>query len=396
MLAKAVQNWADQTAMRPRDVAARLQQILGNPSVLSSSDEDFLLRHYNREHTVGAFLEHAQLFEWVPWLHQKGRVRPLLSERTFDNTNGALSFWLGRTLAKDGSGVGIAIVDECGGDLNFNTARGILIEVLNSIEKMRPTVAQKHWLALLLRQSPATYLGTYARIVNLLRKYDEWDLALRVVAFLATSSIRFPNSNRPNEHFAGSGPFPTLTGEHYDLTQTFEAISLLAGKDSQRQLELLGVLERACLELGEQCVVLGQNNHHHPGLVSFESILRSDRYDSDAIGALIEFTCQFALNMSVAGKLDTSKFVHWMDSKNQILIRCALLCMEKSQISASEVLNVLINHDGFYPMAFMAQMERDPVIHVIYPKLTDAEKNTFWQTVNRGPSEEWKKGAPDE
>jgi hypothetical protein len=70
--------------------------------------------------------------------------------------------------------------------------------------------------------------------------------------------------------------------------------------------------------------------------------------------------------------------------------------MEKSQISASEVLNVLINHDGFYPMAFMAQMERDPVIHVIYPKLTDAEKNTFWQTVNRGPSEEWEKGAPDE
>jgi hypothetical protein len=390
----AVEEWAEQTALRPSDVAGRLQQILANPQVISPSDEGFLRRHYNREHSVGAFVEHAQLFDWVPWMHGKGLIRPLLTEQNANNTNGTLSFWLGRTLAKDGSGVGLSIVEECGGVLNFSAARGILIEVLNAWEHTKPTLAQKQWLSLLLRQSPATYLALHARLISLLGKYDEWVAALRVVTFLVSSSIRNPSGNGRDEYLGHSGPTPTLTGEHFDLTQSLEAIERQAGKDTQRQMDLLRVLEHACLELGEQYELLGRNNHHQGDIVPHTSILAPNELHTQPIDALIRFTCLFAVNM--AAKLDKATFIRWMDSKNQILIRCALLCMPKSQLGASEVLDVLLNHNGIYPLAFRADIERALLMHAIYPKLTESEKQAYWQAIKQGPSDEWAKGLPNE
>ena len=119
-------------------------------------------------------------------------------------------------------------------------------------------LAQKQWLFLLLRQSPATYLALHARMIALLGKYEEWATALRVVAFLVSSSIRIPSGNGRDEYFGHSGPTPTLTGEHFDLTQSLEAIERQAGKDTQRQMDLLRVLEQACLELGEQHELVGR------------------------------------------------------------------------------------------------------------------------------------------
>ena len=98
----------------------------------------------------------------------------------------------------------------------------------------------------------------------------------------------------------------------------------------------------------------------------------------------------------MAAKLDRATFIRWMDSKNQILIRCALLCMPKSQLKASEMLDVLVNHNGIYPLAFRADIERALLMHAIYPKLSESEKQTFWHAVNQGPSDEWAKRAPNE
>jgi hypothetical protein len=114
------------------------------------------------------------------------------------------------------------------------------------------------------------------------------------------------------------------------------------------------------------------------------------------MGALIAFTCRFALNLSSAGKLDKEILTRWMDSKNQILIRCALLCLEQSHLTPSAILDLLINHDGLYPLAFFPDPERDAVIHSIFPRLTEVEKHTLLEAMRRGPSTEWEKGAPDE
>lgn len=392
----AVTEWAHQTALRPADVAARLQQILATPDILAPSQEGFLLRHYSREHSVGAFIEHAQLFDWVRWMHAKALIRPILHESNPGTPNGQLSHWLGKELAKDSSGFGLAMVEEYGGVLNAATAHGVLVDLLRAIETAPPTLAQKQWLELLLRQSRATYIAIYANVVSALRRWNEWDIALQIIAYLVSPTIRFPSDNRPNPHFAGTGPFPSLLAEHYDLTQAFDAIAVFAGKDTSRRVALLGVLEQACQALSGQCSILGLNNHHRGGLVSIDSILTSDRYDADPIGALIAFTCRFARDLASEGKLDKETYVRWMDSKNQILIRCALLCMEKSQLTPSEILDVLIHHNGFYPLAFFAATERAPLIHSIYPELTTEERAAFWEAQRRGPTPEWQEGAPHE
>jgi hypothetical protein len=392
----ALSDWAEQTSMRPTEIAARLQEILANPRVISRSQEGFLLRHHCREHTVGAFVEHAQLFDWVRWMHGKGLILPLLKNSAPIGVEGLLSHWLGQMFARDESGIGLGIVEECGGILNNSSAHGLLVTILRAIEKTSVTNAQKHWLWLLLRQSPSIYLGVYASVISALARWDEWELALQFVTFLVTPTIRPQTDGRPNPHFIGSGPFPSLIADHYDLTQSFDAIGVIAAKDSVRQPELLTVLERACRKLGEQCAILGLDNHHRPGLVSFDSILTADRYHTDALGALIAFTCRFALDLSSAAKLNKEILSRWMDSKNPILIRCALLCMEKSPLPPSAILDLLVNHDGLYPLAFFPDPERDAAIHSIFPRLTEAEKRTLLVAMRRGPSTEWEKGAPDE
>jgi SIR2-like domain len=411
-LTAAVKAWAHESSMRPSEVDVRLQQILSKPPAEVQYEEDFIRRHYSRKQSSHSFTGHAQLFEWISWMDKQGMIRPLLLEfqsrgaeeaeeeyETQRNVHGSLSFWLGRTLARDASGVGISIVEECGGTLNFNAARGILIELLNVWEKAAvtdatiPTLSQKRWLFLLLRQSPATYFGLHARTVDLLGKRDQWSAALRVVAYLVSSSIRKP---RPNDldGIIGRGPAPALVGEHYDLTQALEGIKLQAGQQPQRQAELMAVLELACLDLGELFEIVGRNNHHHSDLVPFESILNQTETGSDSIRLLVRSTCLIALEMARAGKVGRNDFIRWLDSKNQILVRCALLCMRHSPLPPSELLDVLINHNGIYSLAFRANIERAEFVNAIYDQLTEAEREAYWQAVYAGPSAEWEEGAP--
>jgi hypothetical protein len=391
-----------------------MQQILSKPPAEVQYENDFVRRHYNRKQSFQSFTDHAQLFDWISWLHSQGLIRPLLldfrapySEEDDDDyhalktVHDRLAIWLGRTLARDASGMGFSIVEECGGTLNSDAARGIFLELLNTFEKTPltetaiPTIAQRRWLLLFLRQSPATYGGLHAQMIDILVKRKHWPTALRVVAYLVSTMIRKPRGDE-SDGIVAPTPGPALTGEQYDLPQALETIKAHAGTQPQRQAELLAVLESACLELGELYVLLGRNNHHHSELVPFESILTISEIRSDSIRVMVRFTCLIALDLAIAGGLKKAYFIRWLDSKNQILIRCALLCMAKSTLPAGEILDVLLNHDGIYPLAFRADIERAELINRIYPKLTEAEKDAYWRAVRAGPSAEWEEGAPDE
>lgn len=391
----ALKAWADQTALRPTEIASRLQQILANPNLRSRSDEDFVLRHYNRQPTVGAFTDHALRFEWVIWLHSKGLIKPMLTENGAQSTDRQLSNWLGKMMARDKSGISFGILSDCGGHLNSHAARGIFMEIMRALATAPPDLAQKEWLRILLQQPSAIYFHLHSHMVGPLVKHGEWRLALDFFEFLVRPHVELGDIGGRDNRFGKIASQPVLTGEHFDLGETWRMISGASISLVDRRNEILEVLEKACLRLGEQCQLLGLDSHHRPGLVSSQALSLA-KSDDDSIGSFVQLFAQHASGMAATGLLDEKRMSRWMESGNQVLIRCALLCMRQGRFSASTVLNILIKNNGFYPFAFFAVEELMPLLNKIYSHLSDPEKELFWNEVEKGPSEKWSKGSFDD